>query len=270
MPLSETTPDSDLLSCLRRYRRDDPVKTASFASNKQQAGNNDNRRGRSRGRGRGRGSEGRGGGQQGSTSTPAAATTTITQCSTTSADHTHRTDCTPRHPIAYCTHCNKEHAGGTAHCWKAYPHLIPPNIKAKWEANTANYLQSPHTNAAAVSIDESPPPPRGNAPTWGTAFMMTCLAAEDNSKEDEQIAEISEQAKRLAGRADYKDRTILDTGASDHICNNHDRFISFDPPHRQTIIKTGGGRVKVEATGTIKLAVLRGDGAINTLTLTGV
>jgi hypothetical protein len=248
-------------------RRDDPVKTASFASNKQQAGNNDTQRGHGRGRGRGRGrgggSQGRGGGQQGSTSTPAAATTTTVQSLTTSADRT------PRHPIAHCTYCNKEHPGGTAHCWKAHPHLIPPSVKAKWEA-TATQSQSPHTSAAAVSIDESPPPPRGNAPTWGSAFMATCLVEEDSSAEDEQIAEISEQAKRLADRADYKDRTILDTGASNHICNNSDRFISFDPPYRQTVIKTGGGRVKVEATGTIKLAVLRGDGAINTLTLTGV
>jgi hypothetical protein len=75
--------------------------------------------------------------------------------------------------------------------------------------------------------------------------MITCLAKEDVSEEDEQVAEISEQAKRLAGRADYKDRTILDTGALDHICNNYDRFISFDPPHRRTVIKTGGGRVNV-------------------------
>ena len=260
----DLTLDSVIHELNDEARRDDPVKAASFASNKQQVGNNDNRRGRGRGRGRGGGSQGRGGGQQGSTSTPAAATTTITQSPTTSADRT------PRQPIAYCTHCDKEHAGGTAQCWKAYPHLIPPHIKAKWEANTANHSQSPPTNAAAVAIDKSPPPPRSNAPTWGSAFMMTCLAEEDDSEEDEQIAEISEQAKRLAGRADYKDRTILDTGASDHICNNHDRFISFDPPIRRTVIKTGGGRVKVKATGTIKLAVLRGDGAINTLTLTGV
>jgi hypothetical protein len=36
------------------------------------------------------------------------------------------------------------------------------------------------------------------------------------------------------------------------------------------VIKTGGGKVKVKATSTIKLAVLRGDGAINTLTLPSV
>lgn len=143
-------------------------------------------------------------------------------------------------------------------CWKAYPHLIPPHIKAKWDANAANRSQSyTPTNAAAVpDLNKSPPPaPRGNALPWGTAFNMTCLAAEDD--DDEQITEISEQAKRLAGRADYKDRTILDTGASDHICNNYDRFVSFNPPCRcQTVIKTGGGKVQVKATGTIKLAVL--------------
>jgi hypothetical protein len=247
-------------------RRDDPVKATSFASNQQQAGNNP-RGGRGRGRGRGRGnkgSEGRGGGQQG-----ASAQSTATSTTTTTQENTQSAERTPRQPVSHCTHCNREHAGGTALCWKAYPHLIPPHIKAKWDANVTNRTQSPHTNAAAVLIDE-PPPPRGNAPTWGNAFMMTCLVAEDDGEEDEQIAEISEQAKRLASRADYKDRTILDTGASDHICNNHDRFISFDPPRRRTVIKTGGGKVEVKATGTIKLAVLRGDGAINTLTLPGV
>ncbi|KAF2025023.1 hypothetical protein EK21DRAFT_117219 [Setomelanomma holmii] len=235
-------------------QRDDLVKAASFASNRQQAGNNNRGSGGSgRGRGRGGGSQGQGGGQQGNASTPVATTTTTTRSIATSRERT------PCQPIAHCTHCNKEHAGGTAMCWKAYPHLIPPHIKANL-----------HTNAAAVSIDEPPPPPCGNAPTWGSAFIMTCLAAEHGDEENEQIAEISEQAKRLAGRSDYKDRTILDTGASDHICNNHDRFISFDPPHRRTVIETGGGKVEVKTTGTIKLAVLCGDGAIDTLTLTAV
>jgi hypothetical protein len=245
-------------------RRNGPVKTASFASNKQQAGNTDNRQGRGSGRGRGGHSQGRGGGQQGMASTPAAGTTTTTQSPATSGDRT------ARQPIAHCTHCNKKHAGGTAQCRKAFPHLIPPSIKAKWEANAANHSHSPHINVAAVSIDESLPPPRGNAPTWGSAFMMTWLAAENDGGEDEQIAETSDQAKRLADRADYKDRTILDTGASDHICNNYDRFSSFDIPHRRTVIKTGGGKINVKATGTINLAVHRVDGAINTLTLNGV
>jgi hypothetical protein len=99
---------------------------------------------------------------------------------------------------------------------------------------------------------------------------MTCLVAEDDGKEDKQIAEILEQAKRLASCADYKDHTILNTSASDHICNNHDRFISFDPPRRRTVIKTGSGKIEVKATSTIKLAVLRGDSAINALTLPSV
>jgi hypothetical protein len=62
--------------------------------------------------------------------------------------------------------------------------------------------------------------------------MATCLVEKDDRAEDKQIAEILEQAKRLADRADYKDCTILDTGASNHICNNYNRFISFDPPYR--------------------------------------
>ncbi|KAH4596271.1 hypothetical protein HBI60_228080 [Parastagonospora nodorum] len=72
------------------------------------------------------------------------------------------------------------------------------------------------------------------------------------------------------GRADYKDRTILDTGANDHICNTYDRVVSWYASHQHGSIKTGGGMVEVQASGTIKLAVLRADSGINALTFSGV
>jgi hypothetical protein len=52
-------------------------------------------------------------------------------------------------------------------------------------------------------------------------FTLICLTTCDGF-----VSEISEQTKRLAGRADYKDRTILNTGANDYICNNYDYFVS--------------------------------------------
>ena len=52
----DLTLDSVIHELNDEARRDDLVKAASFASNKQQVGNNDNRRGRGRGCGRGGGS----------------------------------------------------------------------------------------------------------------------------------------------------------------------------------------------------------------------
>ncbi|KAH4251353.1 hypothetical protein HBI38_220160 [Parastagonospora nodorum] len=79
---------------------------------------------------------------------------------------------------------------------------------------------------------------------------------------------LADEAPR--GRADYKDRTILDTGANDHICNTYDRVVSWYASHQHGSIKTGGGMVEVQASGTIKLAVLRADSGINALTFSGV
>jgi hypothetical protein len=41
----------------------------------------------------------------------------------------------------------------------------------------------------------------------------------------DKVAEVSEQAMRFAGQTDYKDRIIVDTGATDHICNDLSKFI---------------------------------------------
>jgi hypothetical protein len=109
-----------------------------------------------------------------------------------------------------------------------------------------------------------------NAPEW-SSFALACVTnRSDNDDDITSIAEISEQAKRLASRSNYKNRTILNTGATDHICNNYNRFVSWDTPGRRTVIKTGAGNVKVCVTGTIKMAVLCADGSINTITFNGV
>jgi hypothetical protein len=56
---------------------------------------------------------------------------------------------------------------------------------------------------------------------WGATVNLTCLATRDS-----HVSKILEQTKRLAGCADYKDRTILNTGANNHICNNYNCFVS--------------------------------------------
>jgi hypothetical protein len=77
------------------------------------------------------------------------------------------------------------------------------------------------------------------------------------------VVEVSEQAMRFAGRTDYKDRTIVDTGATDHICNDLSKFIEWRQVSTCSGIKTGAGIVKVVATGSIAMDLLCADGTIN-------
>jgi hypothetical protein len=56
---------------------------------------------------------------------------------------------------------------------------------------------------------------------WGATVNLTCLTTRDS-----YVSKILEQTKRLASRADYKDCTILNTGANNHICNNYNCFVS--------------------------------------------
>jgi hypothetical protein len=75
---------------------------------------------------------------------------------------------------------------------------------------------------------------------------------------------------RLADRADYRNRTIVNTSATDYICNNYAKFIKFNPKPTCAYIRTGAGPVKVNATGTIKMGVLCADGKINNVTFSNI
>lgn len=63
---------------------------------------------------------------------------------------------------------------------------------------------------------------------------------------------------------------MIYTGATDPICNDVNRFVSFDSKSKRTTIKTGAGNVAVNATGTVILNILRSDGSINNVTLSDV
>jgi hypothetical protein len=65
------------------------------------------------------------------------------------------------------------------------------------------------------------------------------------------IAEVSKRAMRLADCADYRNRTIINTSATDYICNNYAKFIKFNPKPTCAYIRTGASPVKVNATSTI-------------------
>jgi hypothetical protein len=55
------------------------------------------------------------------------------------------------------------------------------------------------------------------------------------------IAEVSELAMHIAGQADYKHCTIVNTGTTDHICNDFSKFIEWRQITTSSGIKTGAG-----------------------------
>lgn len=252
------TLDSMIQEINDEARRDDPVKTASFAvkrqhepadskennsRNSQQAGG-DNRRGRGRGRG------GHNGGARGGSNT-------VSNNSTNNTTN----DSKPAPP--YCKHCKREHWGAGDTCWHTFPHLASQEWRDRQAARN-NQTTAPAAAATAaatindrrnysVSFDSS----AKNDACGNKHFIFTSTSIDDNT------AEVSGQTMRFAGRTEYKDRTIIDTGATDHICNNYDRFITFERESTCSAIKTGAGIVQVKATGTIELSVLQSNGVVN-------
>ena len=65
---------------------------------------------------------------------------------------------------------------------------------------------------------------------------------------------------------------LFDTGSTVHICNNKSLFSELSRPKRLGVVRTGGGTVKPEGVGTVKINVLagfkEGKAFYNTLALT--
>jgi hypothetical protein len=222
-------------------RRDDPVKAAAFAakksivntsndttdSNRQNTGG-DRGGGRGRGRGRLRGGNNNGGGRGDSQSstTPTPQSAGPLPATTT--------------PKVACS-CGRTHAGGGPNCWFNNPHLAP----AWWSEK-----RKPDATAAVTVTTDNSAPSRN-------AFSFS-FATVGN------VAEVSELAMRIASRADYKHRTIVDTGATNHICNDLSKFIKWRQTTTCSGIKTGAGVLQVLGTGSIEMDLLCSDGKINT------
>jgi hypothetical protein len=75
---------------------------------------------------------------------------------------------------------------------------------------------------------------------------------------------------RLADRAEYRDRTIVNTSATNYICNDYAKFIKFNPKPTCAYICTGASPVKVNATSTIKIGILYTNRKINNVTFSNV
>jgi hypothetical protein len=84
------------------------------------------------------------------------------------------------------------------------------------------------------------------------------------------LVNLSAQVGSLASKDEFRTRLILDTGATDHLCNDASKFISFDPGSSHAVINTGAGPITVSQKGTIKVNIMRSDGSTNCLTFSNV
>jgi hypothetical protein len=75
---------------------------------------------------------------------------------------------------------------------------------------------------------------------------------------------------RLADCVDYRNYTIINTSATDYICNNYAKFIKFNPKPTCAYICTGASPVKVNATSTIKIGILCANRKINNVTFSNM
>jgi hypothetical protein len=253
------TLDSMIKEINDEARRDDPVQTAAFAAKKQQitaydrnnSGETDISSQKSGGdTRRGRGYR-RGGYPSGSRN---------------------NSDKGDRSVFAECDQCGREHYGAGPNCWIANPHLATPEWRDRRAAReAAKATKAALSSSAAVALNSQRDHPisfhSDKLPTSRDSFAFSLTAVADS---DNDIAQVSEKALRIAGQADYKDRTIVDTGSTNHICIDFDKFVDFQPSTTRSGIRTGAGIVKVKATGTIELFLLQADGKINAVRFTEV
>jgi hypothetical protein len=75
---------------------------------------------------------------------------------------------------------------------------------------------------------------------------------------------------RLADCVDYRNYTIVNTSATDYICNDYAKFIKFNPKPTYAYICTGASPVKVNATSTIKIGILCANRKINNVTFSNM
>jgi hypothetical protein len=162
-----------------------------------------------------------------------------------------------------CLHCSREHYGAGDCCWVRFPHL-----KVKYETRKAVQAQAAASQAAAApSVTQTAPAP---VPAPAQQSFGQYNAYSFATVHDSNVAEVSEQAMQVAHRAEYKDRTIVNTGATDHICNNLSKSVEWKKMPSRSGIKTGAGVVAVLGTSSITMNLLCVDGTINHVTFSNM
>ncbi|KAF1923748.1 uncharacterized protein M421DRAFT_43017, partial [Didymella exigua CBS 183.55] len=238
---------------LDEARRDDPIK-AAYSSAKHHSGgdnnnnnNNNNNRNDTRGHGGSRGGLGRGnrgGGRGGGNS----------QGNRGGGNQTGNKSTAER---AHCKLCNHTHYGAGDNCWHTYPHKATP----EWRERNAELLKSKKdgSNAATIKDDAA-----------GDLYFTNGGGLSFATVRKTPVIDISDTVRELAGRSEYHNRLILDTGATDHLCNDHSKFVNFDQGGYYAIINTRAGPITVTQKGTIKVTVLCSDGSSQQVSFTNV
>jgi hypothetical protein len=182
--------------------------------------------------------------------------------------------------MGYCNHCKHNHFSFSENCYRKFPHLAPPGwhekaaeriaaYHAKQAAQAGSHIAQTGQSTANVALrgKRETPSIDFNADTTniGISFAFCATAKIPNC-----IAEVSERAMRLADCADYRNRTIVNTSATDYIYNNYTKFINFNSKLTCAYICTGASPVKVKATSTIKIGILCANRNINNITFSNV
>jgi hypothetical protein len=76
---------------------------------------------------------------------------------------------------------------------------------------------------------------------------------------------------QTAGNSAYRNRLIIDTGSTDHICNDLSKFTSFGNDRSyHAIINTGAGPIHITRKGTIAVTIATSNGETHTVTFSEV
>ncbi|KAF7568939.1 hypothetical protein PtrM4_113540 [Pyrenophora tritici-repentis] len=125
---------------------------------------------------------------------------------------------------------------------------IPPHTASTATATileeviTAGKQQPTSTNAAAINAE-------------GFAFTTVHLS--------EKVQSLTKET------SNFKQRFIIDTGSSDHICNDRSKFQILHDTAPATI-NTGAGPITAKQVGTIQITVVTSEGVLNKVSFTNV
>jgi hypothetical protein len=243
-------------------RRSDPVKAAYVTITRQKSGdggnqNNYNQRGGRSSQRTGRGSN-RGGGSYSSPSDRGRRSGL--NCSRGGYGAANATA-----TATWCEYCECSHMRGTVNCWYTFPEYAPDGWRAQNAAkiNTAN--QHKKINAAAFQQPQQQQQQGGHNGSYDYGLNFSARSAFAT-----RLVNLSAQVSSLASKDEFRTRLILDTGATDHLCNDASKFISIDPGSYHAVINTGAGPITVSQKGTINVDIMRSDGSTNCLTFSNV
>ncbi|KAI0568643.1 rve domain-containing protein, partial [Pyrenophora tritici-repentis] len=138
-------------------------------------------------------------------------------------------------------HCDCNHTGGGDNCWYTFPHLATEAWRQR-QAQQQGKQQPTGTNAAAINAE-------------GFTFTTVHLS--------EKVQSLTKET------SNFKQRFIIDTGSSDHICNDRSKFQILHDTAPATI-NTGAGPITAKQVGTIQITVVTSEGVLNKVSFTNV